>query len=277
MATRGIGGRWVEQGLVGNPTCHGFGEGVVDLEDGFFGAVVAVVFGFVFAFDDGEGVHDIGHGMAGRGEGAGEGFGLLTPFVLDAEVEVEEGGVQLAAQQEAPTLVPPERRAGPAAVLREGLKVPGGVGEFENAGEEPVAEGWWIVDGGLRMKSPWTGRGVGGGRENGELLDDEVAEVRSADLLPCRIVVGEGVHACGENSGKRCVCFGKAKCPASVSHAYFGNDAGQNRSLVGCVRDFASDNGPVILDASSLERICDICCGNPVTRFPPKVRIRKLL
>jgi hypothetical protein len=59
---------------------------------------------------------------------------------------VEEGGVQLAAQQESPILVPPERRAGPPAVRRERLKVPGGVGEFENAGEEPVAEGWWIAD-----------------------------------------------------------------------------------------------------------------------------------
>lgn len=131
MATRRIGGWWVEQGLVGNPTCHGFGEGVVDLEDGFFGAVGAV-FGFVFSFDDGEGVHDVGHGMAGRGEGAGEGFGLLTPFVLAAEVEVEEGGVHLAAQQEAPILVPPERRAGPAAVFCKSLQIPSCEGKFQN-------------------------------------------------------------------------------------------------------------------------------------------------
>ena len=64
----------------------------------------------------------------------------LAPFGLAAEVEVEEGGVQLAAQQEAPILVPPERRAGPTAVCREGFEVPGGVGEFENAGEKPVYE-----------------------------------------------------------------------------------------------------------------------------------------
>ncbi len=155
MATRRIGGRRVEEGLVGVAGCDGLGEGVVDLEDGFFGAVVAV-FGLVLAFDDGEGVHDVGHGMAGRGEG-GEKRGLemgdwrlggrsgevvtacLAPFLLAAEVEVEEGGVQLAAQQEAPILVPPERRAGPAAVLREGFEIPGGVGEFENAGSNEIA------------------------------------------------------------------------------------------------------------------------------------------
>ncbi len=132
MATRGIGGWWIEEGLVGAARGDGAGEGVVDLEDGFFGAVVAVVFGFVFAFDDGEGVHDIGHGMAGRGEGAGEGFGLLTPVVLAAEVEVEEGGVQLAAQQEAPILVPPERRAWPAAVFCKSLQIPSCEGKLQN-------------------------------------------------------------------------------------------------------------------------------------------------
>lgn len=54
--------------------------------------------------------------MAGRVEGAGEGFGLLLPLALGAEVEVEEGGVQLAPQLEAPLLVPTERRPAPPAV-----------------------------------------------------------------------------------------------------------------------------------------------------------------
>lgn len=40
---------------------------MVDLEDGFFGAVGAV-FGFVLAFDDGEGVHDVGCGHGLRSE-----------------------------------------------------------------------------------------------------------------------------------------------------------------------------------------------------------------
>lgn len=42
MAAGGIGGRWVQQGLVRHAGLHGLGEGVVDLEDGLFGAVVAV-------------------------------------------------------------------------------------------------------------------------------------------------------------------------------------------------------------------------------------------
>lgn len=74
------------------------------------------VFGFVFALHDGEGVHDVADGLAGRGEGAGEGFGLLSPFGLAAEVEVEEGGIQFAPEEEAPLLVPPERRPAPPAV-----------------------------------------------------------------------------------------------------------------------------------------------------------------
>jgi hypothetical protein len=67
MATGGIGGRWREEGLVGIACRHRLTEAVVDLENGFFGAVVAV-FGFVFALHDGEGVYDVADGMAGRGE-----------------------------------------------------------------------------------------------------------------------------------------------------------------------------------------------------------------
>lgn len=139
MAAGGIGGWWGEEGSVGGAALHRLTEGVVDLEDGLLGAVVAV-FGFVFALHDGEGVHDVADGLAGRGEGAGEGFGLLLPLALGAEVEVEEGGVQLAPEQEAPLLVPPERRPTPPAVRRERLQVPRRVGQLQHAGQEPVAQ-----------------------------------------------------------------------------------------------------------------------------------------
>ena len=43
-------------------------HGVVDLEDDAFGAVVAVELLLVLALDDGEGVHDVGHGVARGGE-----------------------------------------------------------------------------------------------------------------------------------------------------------------------------------------------------------------
>ena len=166
---------WIEQGLVCDTACDGLGQRVVDFEDGVLGAVGAV-FGEVLALDDGESVHDVGHGMAGRGEGAGEGFGLLLPFGFGAEVQVEEGGVQLAAQQETPILVPPERRAGPTAVLREGLKVPGGVGEFENAGEEPVQECF-------RLSSPKAITHAYLGREDWKLFEVEIIKMQSLHLI----------------------------------------------------------------------------------------------
>src|SRR5579884_2061016 len=87
-----VGRRRVEAGLVGVAGAHGLVHGVVELEDDALGAVLAVG-RFVFALDDGEGLHDVVHVGA-----------------LDA-VEVEVGGVQLAAKQEAPLLVPAERRA----------------------------------------------------------------------------------------------------------------------------------------------------------------------
>src|SRR5512137_69972 len=133
--------RWrIKAGLVGLAGLHGGGEGVVDFEDDAFGAVVAVELRLVLALYDGEGVQDVIHRVARGGESFGQGFGLLTPLGLRTEVEVEEGGVQLAAEQEAAFLVPTERRAGPAAVLRERLQVPRRVGQFQNSWQQPVAK-----------------------------------------------------------------------------------------------------------------------------------------
>jgi len=114
-----IGRRWFEQSLVRLASVYGVLHSSIDLHDHALRAVLPVC-GLVLALDD--------------GEGAGEGLGLMVPLVLRAEVEVEEGGVQLAPQQEAALLVPAEGRAIPAAVVGEGLQVPGCVGEFENAG-----------------------------------------------------------------------------------------------------------------------------------------------
>ena len=85
--------RRIETRLVGFSGFYGRDEGVVDFQDDAFGAVVAVELGLVLALHDGEGVHDVGHGGAGRGERLGQGGGLLTPLGLRAEVEVEEGGI----------------------------------------------------------------------------------------------------------------------------------------------------------------------------------------
>ena len=70
-----ISRRRVEQGLVGLTSLDGLLHGVVDLQDDALGAVLAVG-SLVLALDDGEGVHDVVHVVAG-----------------DA-VEVEVGGVQ---------------------------------------------------------------------------------------------------------------------------------------------------------------------------------------
>ena len=101
MTAAWICGRRIEAGFVGLAGADGFVEGVVDLEDGFLRAVDASVLGFVFALHDREAVQDIGDGGVGCGERLGQGVRLLTPLGLRAEVEVEEGGVQLAAEQEA--------------------------------------------------------------------------------------------------------------------------------------------------------------------------------
>ncbi len=71
MAAAEIGGGRGEESLVGVAGADGLLEGVVDLKDGFLRAVEAAVLGFVFALHDGEVVHDVGNGIAGRGEGAG--------------------------------------------------------------------------------------------------------------------------------------------------------------------------------------------------------------
>ena len=51
-----------------------------------------------------------------------------------------------------------------------------------------LAKRWWIVDGGLRMKSPWTVLGVGGWRWNRELFEDPDIDVGTAQFLACTVI-----------------------------------------------------------------------------------------
>ena len=78
--------------------------------------------GFILAIDNREGVHDVGYVVA-----------------VNA-VEMEKGGVEFATEQKAPGFIPTKRRAIESAVLRERFQVPGGVGQFENAGEQPISK-----------------------------------------------------------------------------------------------------------------------------------------
>ena len=97
----------------------GVSHGVVDIEDRVLGAIVAVLL-LVLALDDRECVHNVGHGVAWGWEADLEprqGFRCLpfraSPVTvgLGRQVEMEEGGVQLAAEQKAALLVPKEWRA----------------------------------------------------------------------------------------------------------------------------------------------------------------------
>src|SRR5207253_8852856 len=94
---------------------------------------VVTPFLLILSPDDGEGVHDVGYRVAwGREAGLEprQVFSRLAfrrapvAILLGRQVEVEKGGVQLAAEQEVALLVPAERWSSPATILREGLQVP---------------------------------------------------------------------------------------------------------------------------------------------------------
>ena len=73
----------------------------------------------VLPLDDGEGFHDV-----------------VDVVFLDA-VEVEERGVQFAAQKESAVFVPLEGWSIIATVLGKGLEVPGGLDQLKNTREYP--------------------------------------------------------------------------------------------------------------------------------------------
>lgn len=120
MGNAGIGWGWIKASLVGLAGKSGFGKGVVDFQDRGFGFVFAVVFGFVLTADNGEGVEDVSGVVA-----------------VDA-VEVEEGGVEFATEQEPPRLVPAERRPVVSTVPRERLQVPRRVAQLQNSRQDEL-------------------------------------------------------------------------------------------------------------------------------------------
>ena len=182
MAAARVGGRWGEPGPVGFAGRDGGLQCVVDVEDGALGAIFAVLL-LVLVADDGEGVQDVGDGVARGGEVVLELREMLGHFVVGAavraacwapvavfpdwQVEVEEGGVQLAAEDKAPLLVPTERWAVPATVAGEFTKVLARVNEFEYPRHQEFEIGF----------------GVGIGGEDGGLLHREVLQVDSAEFL----------------------------------------------------------------------------------------------
>ena len=134
----GVGGwtgRRVEAGLVGVAGVDRCLHFVVDFEDRVFGDVAAglddlagVVFDFgagdVFAFDDGEGFHDVLDGVPRRGEHLDEFGAVGAPLLRRAQIQVEVRGIQLAPQQKPTLLIPTKRRARVTAVQRKRFQVP---------------------------------------------------------------------------------------------------------------------------------------------------------
>ena len=110
----------------------------------------------VLAAHDGEGVHDVGDGIARLGEMAFELGKLFGCFVLGAAVEtpcgppvamfvgwkvqVEEGGVQLATEEEAAVLVPAERWTVVADVASKTIEIVGRVRQLQDARNDEFDE-----------------------------------------------------------------------------------------------------------------------------------------
>jgi len=63
-------GRWVEAGFVRDSGPNRLGHFVIDFGDNIFAAVFTMLF-LILAVEDGEGVHDIGPGVASSGSGLG--------------------------------------------------------------------------------------------------------------------------------------------------------------------------------------------------------------
>ena len=117
-----ISGRWIETGVIRLASRDGLLHGFIDFQDNPLRAILAKL-PFVLTLDDWEGIHDV-----------------IDIIACDA-IEVEVGGIEFAAQQEAPLFVPAERRARVAAVSSEGFHIPSGVGEFEDTRTDPRQEG----------------------------------------------------------------------------------------------------------------------------------------
>ena len=138
--------------MVGLVSSGGFLHRVVDFGDHSLGAVLAVPF-LVLAADDWEGIHNVYDGVAGRGEATFEVREVFGRFVarttvgaagrapvailFGREIQVEEGGVQFTAEQEATVVVNAERRAIPATVHCEWLEVPSGCRRVRALGRLP--------------------------------------------------------------------------------------------------------------------------------------------
>ena len=95
-------------------------------------------------------------------------------------VDVEEGGVEIRAQQRAALRVPAEWRAGVAHLLGVGLQPPRGVRQLQDIRKDPASE--------RAVELPQGRLGEGGRDGASELLNDEGLHVAAAHLLASNVV-----------------------------------------------------------------------------------------
>ena len=170
--------RWVQVCLIRVPAANCLRHLVVNLQDHTFGLVLPV-FRFILAANDREGVHDV------------------VDIVAGEAIEVEEGGVQLAAQQEASLGVPAERRAVVPAVGGEGLQVPRGVCELKDAFLDVLSDPFWT------QPRAWVTR-VERRRKRRELLHIVIGEIGPTDLLPGDVVKRKRVQLAKQKVNEIC-------------------------------------------------------------------------
>ena len=150
-----VGRRKIDRSAVDFSGGYEYLNRIVDVKDDVPGAVLAESL-LILSADDGEGVHDVGDGVS-RGAKvalelrefpwcfiAGASFGATggppAATFVGGQVQVEEGSVELATEEEAAVFVPMEGWAVVAAVVRERLEIPCSAGEFEDAIRHPGAD-----------------------------------------------------------------------------------------------------------------------------------------
>ena len=192
---------WIEGGPVAPSGGYGYLNRIVDVKDNALGAVLAESL-LVLAADNGKGVHDVGDGVARGGEKAFEFRKLRGSFVVRAsfgatggppavtfvggKVQVEEGSVELATEEEAAIFVPTEGWTVVAAVVREGFEVPCGAGEFEDPIRHPGADRSGSIPGTCFVEHLRQQRRT--------LIHQVEIQVDAAYLLPDSVVEYEGTQ-----------------------------------------------------------------------------------
>lgn len=229
---------------------------VVERDDALFRAVDAVR-GDVFFLHDWEGLHDVRHCRAWGGERVQK-FGRCRaqPFLGGAEVEVEERGVEFAADFEAALGVVAEHGAvalGPE-VLRERGHVVGGGGQLKDAEGEPVPPRCAAA---RRVKDLW--------RQHAELLINEEVEMCPAGLESRDEIARKRRKRASETcQGSRLIVSAEHQWQL-IPDARHRKHPRDHRSLVRRIRNIPPPEQPLAIPTPCQSR-CDFPRRHPVPR-----------